>query len=117
MIIGQEALVSIEIKVDTLVDKKEIALQDGPDFDRDLPLCSLSLMIDHKNQFYRQTGEFGDKKPVFLTGHVQGSVHVWKLHNHVGELGNFKSPVTALSHCKEGLAIGTARGNIYIYDE
>ena len=43
-------------------------------------------------------------------------MHVWKLYQHVGVLDNFKSPVTALSHCKEGLAIATAKGNVYVYD-
>lgn len=32
-------------------------------------LCGMAMIADHKNQYYKQTGEFGEKKHIFLTGH------------------------------------------------
>jgi len=79
-------------------------------------LCGIALVADHKNVYYKQTGEFGEKKHIFLTGHKDGHVLIWKLYQYVGVLHNYKDEVTAISKCFEGVAIGTARGYIYIWD-
>ena len=43
-----------------------------------LPICGMAMVADHKNQFYKQTGDFGEKKHIVLTGHKDGSVLIWK---------------------------------------
>lgn len=82
-----------------------------------LPICGLAIVADHKNQYYRQQGgDFGDKKHIILTGHKDGSVLIWKLFSYVGVLENYKDEITAITKCFEGIAIGTMRGMIYIWD-
>ena len=43
-------------------------------------------------------------------------VLIWKLFQYVGVLHNYKDEITAISKCFEGIAIGTVRGYIYIWD-
>ena len=81
-----------------------------------LPICGLAIVADHKNQYYKQTGDFGEKKHIILTGHKDGSVLIWKLFQYVGVLENYKDEITAIQKCFEGIAIGTLRGFIYIWD-
>lgn len=82
-----------------------------------LPICGLSIVADHKNNYYRQQGgDFGEKKHIILTGHKDGSVLIWKMFQYVGVLENYKDEITALTKCFEGIAIGTMRGLIYIWD-
>jgi hypothetical protein len=51
-----------------------------------------------------------------LTGHKDGSVLIWKLFQYVGVLENYKDEITAITKCFDGIAIGTMRGLIYIWD-
>lgn len=82
-----------------------------------LPLCALSILADHKNQYYKQQGgDFGEKKHIILTGHKDGSVLIWKLFQYVGILDNYKDEITAITKCFEGICIGTMRGSLYIWD-
>ena len=41
---------------------------------------------------------------------------IWKLFQYVGILEDYKDEITALCKCFEGIAIGTMRGIIYIWD-
>jgi hypothetical protein len=41
---------------------------------------------------------------------------IWKLFSYVGVLENYKDEITAITKCFEGIAIGTMRGMIYIWD-
>ena len=82
-----------------------------------LPVCGLSIVADHKNQFYKQTGEFGEKKHIILTGHKDGSVLIWKLFQYIGVLERYKDcEIACITKCFEGIAIGTNKGHIYIWD-
>ena len=74
------------------------------------------MIADHKNQFYKQTGEFGEKKHIILTGHKDGSVLIWKLYQYIGILANYKDEITCITKCYDGVAIATLRGMIYLWD-
>ena len=56
-----------------------IPFEDAKSDTTSVALCGLAMVADHKNQFYKQTGEFGEKKHIILTGHQDGHVLIWKL--------------------------------------
>lgn len=94
-----------------------ISLEEAKADTKALPICGMCLLADHKNQYYKQQGgDFGEKKHILLTGHKDGSVLIWKLFQYVGVLDNYKDEVTAITKCFEGIAIGTTRGMIYLWD-
>jgi hypothetical protein len=79
-------------------------------------ICGMPLVIDMKNAFYKHSGDFGEKKYLILTGHKDGTVCIWKFFEFQGILINYKDPVTCINYCKEGIAICTARGFVYVWD-
>lgn len=56
-------------------------------------------------------------KHLVLTGHKDGNVLIWRLQHFIGVLVQYSCEVTTMSKCFEGIAIGTAHGHIYIWDE
>lgn len=56
-------------------------------------------------------------KHLVLTGHEDGKVCVWSLQKFIVLLDDFKAPVTAMNKCFEGVAFGTATGQIHFWDE
>ena len=75
------------------------------------------MVVDHKNQYYKQSGDFGKEKHIILTGHLDGKVLVWKLFQYVGLLESYKGDsVLCITKCFDGVAIGTSKGLIYIWD-
>lgn len=77
----------------------------------------MAMVIDMKNAFYKHTGEFGEKKHLILTGHRDGSVCIWKFFEFQSVLINYKDEITVINYCSDGIAICTARGLIYIWDQ
>ena len=97
----------------------------------DEPICVLSLLIDYKNQYFKQISAanlggqtVGDDneiaaldidhtiKHIFLTGHKDGKILVWRIQGYIAKLTTFDCPVTAMSKCFEGVAFGTSIGII-----
>lgn len=55
-------------------------------------------------------------KHLILTGHEDGKVLVWRLKSYIAVLQDYGDAVTVLSKCFEGIAVGTCRGQIFIWD-
>lgn len=56
-------------------------------------------------------------KHIILTGHKDGKILIWRLHQIVGVLDDYGCEVTAMTKCYEGVAFSTIKGVIYIWDE
>jgi hypothetical protein len=81
------------------------------------PICALSVIADNRNNFFAMLQQDIDgKRHIFLTGHSDGKVLLWRSDHYIGMLADYRDEVTALSQCFEGIAIGTARGFVHIWD-
>ena len=100
-----------------------------------LPLCAMSTLADYHNAFFKQGNQQTQKiasteennnnlitdidhslKHLVLTGHSDGKVLVWRLGGYIDVLIDYRIPVNVMTKCYEGIAIGVADGNIYIWD-
>ena len=99
---------------------------------RSTPLCSMSVIADYKNAFFKQ-GTGGDViregeddaavldynhtlKHLLITGHQDGKVLVWRLQQFIAVLDDYECEVTAMTKCFEGIAFATMNGHIFIWD-
>lgn len=99
------------------------------------PLCAIGLLADYKNAYFKQGGG-GDVlskaiaqddvsgldadhslKHLFITGHKDGKVLIWRLQQFIAVLDDYHCEVTAMTKCFEGIAIATVKGHIFIWDE
>ena len=81
------------------------------------PICALTLIADNRNNYFALLEQEVDgKRHVFLTGHRDGKVLIWRSDHYIGMLADYRDEITAMSPCFEGIAIGTARGFIHIWD-
>jgi hypothetical protein len=77
----------------------------------------MAIVADHHNHYFGYLDtEASGKRHLFLTGHEDGKVLLWRIDGFISPLVDYRDAVTALSKCFEGVAIGTMRGNIYIWD-
>jgi hypothetical protein len=53
---------------------------------------------------------------IFLTGHKDGKILVWRSDHFIDELKNYQDEISAMSKCMEGIAFCTINGRIYIWD-
>lgn len=60
--------------------------------------------------------EIDGHRHLFLTGHKDGKVHLWRSDSYIGVLTDYKDEVTCMTKCYEGLAICTWRGFIHLWD-
>jgi len=77
--------------------------------------CAAIISIDHNNKYYRQTGEFGQRKHMILTGHRDGFVFLWKYDRFLEKLVKYPAKVTCIAQVQEEIAIATAKGIIFIW--
>ena len=77
----------------------------------------MAIIADHKNNFFAQLNEeyFGQRH-IFLTGHKDGKVLIWRSDMFIGVLADYKDEVTCMTKCFEGIAIATSRGFIHVWD-
>ena len=50
------------------------------------------------------------QRHIYLTGHQDGKVLLWRSDQYIGVLADYRDEVTAMSRCFEGVAIATMRG-------
>jgi len=53
---------------------------------------------------------------MFLTGHQDGKVLLWRSDSYIGVLADYNNEITCMTKCFEGLAICTWNGTIYFWD-
>ena len=51
-------------------------------------------------------------KHIFLTGHKDGKILIWRIQGFIAVLTDFGCEVTAMSKCFEGVAFATIMGII-----
>ena len=56
------------------------------------------------------------QRHIFLTGHKDGKVLLWRSDQYIGVLADYKDEVVVMAQCFEGIAIATMRGFIHIWD-
>jgi hypothetical protein len=77
----------------------------------------LTLVVDDLNAFSGALGlDVGEYGHIFLTGHRDGKVRLWKHQGYIGVLTDYRDEVVAMTKCFEGIAICTWRGFIHIWD-
>ena len=87
------------------------------DSDMSKPICGLSILADHENRFFSSLDEeVSCQRHIFLTGHKNGRVLMWRSDDYVGLLVDYKDEVTCMSQCFEGIVFCTWRGNMHIWD-
>jgi hypothetical protein len=78
----------------------------------------MTIIADYKNAFFKSLDmNVGSFRHLFLTGHKDGRVLIWRSDAYIGILSNYKDEITCMTKCYEGLAICTWRGKIYLWDE
>lgn len=95
------------------------------------PSCAMSILADYRNQYFKQNSaqnlagqSVGDDndvaaldidhtlKHIFITGHKDGKILIWRIQGFIAELADFGSEITAMSKCFEGVAFATDNGII-----
>ena len=83
-----------------------------------LPLAALSLQIDFKNKFFDKKCEIESElnRALFLTGHSDGKLCVWRYGELLTVLAEYKAEVTCLGGVPRngGVAVGTSRGQVFL---
>jgi len=78
----------------------------------------MAIIADYNNAFFDSLGmEVDSFRHIFLTGHKDGKVHLWRSDAYIGLLTDYRDEVTCMTKCFEGLAICTWRGYIYLWEE
>jgi WD40 repeat protein len=77
----------------------------------------MSIIADYRNAYFESLNiEIDGHRHLFLTGHKDGKVHLWRSDSYIGVLTDYKDEVTCMTKCYEGLAICTWRGFIHLWD-
>jgi hypothetical protein len=53
---------------------------------------------------------------LFLTGHKDGKVLLWRSDSFIGTLYDYQDEITCMTKCYEGVAICTWHGQIHLWD-
>jgi len=102
---------------ETTFTQSQVPLNQASDDTIEPPLCAITLIADQRNNFFALMGiELEGRRHLFLTGHKDGKVLIWRSDSYIGMLADYRDEITAMSPCFEGIAIGTARGFIHIWD-
>ena len=102
---------------DTSFSKNFLPLSQAQDDTESKPICGLAIIADHKNQYFGMLDQhMSGERHIFLTGHKDGKVLLWRSDQYIGVLADYHDEVTAMCKCFEGVAIGTTRGFIHIWD-
>jgi hypothetical protein len=81
------------------------------------PICGMAIIADHKNHYFKALDEdLAGQRHLFLTGHKNGRVLMWRSDSYIGVLTDYKDEITCMSKCFEGIVICTWRGNLHIWD-
>lgn len=81
------------------------------------PMCCLALIADEQNQFFDSLDiDSGSKRHIYLTGHKDGKVLLWRSDSYIGQLHDFEEEVTTMNKSSEGVVICTWLGQIHIWD-
>jgi len=97
--------------------QSSVSLSLASDDTKTAAICALSIVADNRNNFFAMLKQDMDsKRHIFLTGHQDGKVLLWRSDFYLGMLADYRDEITALSPCFEGIAIGTARGFVHIWD-
>lgn len=81
------------------------------------PICGMAIIADYRNAFFDSLAmEVDGHRHLFLTGHKDGKVQLWRSDAYIGVLTDYRDEVTCMTKCYEGLAICTWRGYIHLWD-
>ena len=79
--------------------------------------CGIAIIADYKNKFFQQTeSEVAGQQHLFLTGHKDGKVLLWRYDSFIAVLIDYMDQITCMSKCFEGLVICTWSGKVNIWD-
>ena len=116
MIISQTEIAVFTVR-DKSFSKNFIPLTEAADDTESKPICGLGIVADRTNQYFAQLDQpLSGQRHIFLTGHEDGKVLLWRSDAYIGVLADYKDAVTAMSECFEGVAIATTRGFIHVWD-
>jgi hypothetical protein len=81
------------------------------------PICGIAIIADFKNNYFASLDqELEGRRHLFLTGHKDGKILLWRSDSFIGVMHDYKDEVTCMTKCFEGIAICTWRGMIHIWD-
>ena len=90
----------------------------GPDGKLSNPICGMAMIANFRNRFFQDLNvEADQERHLFLTGHQDGKVHIWRSDAYIGMLTDYKDEVTCMTRCFEGVAICTWRGFVHLWDQ
>ena len=76
-----------------------------------IPICGLGIIADYKNNYFGMLDiPMAGQRHIYLTGHQDGKVLLWRSDQYIGVLADYRDEVVAMSRCFEGVAIATMRG-------
>lgn len=87
------------------------------DSDLSKPICGMAILADHKNNYFHSLDEdLSGQRHLFLTGHKNGKILMWRSDAYIGRLIDYQDEIMCMSKCYEGIVFGTWRGNLHIWD-
>ena len=68
----------------------------------------MAIVANKKNRFFDKLNK-AEKgmRHIFVTGHKDGRVLLWRSDHYLDVLENYEEEISALTKCLEGIAIGT----------
>jgi hypothetical protein len=81
------------------------------------PVCGMAIIADYKNQYFQDLdAQLAGQRHLFLTGHKDGTVLLWRSDAYIGVLEQYEHEITCMTKCFEGLAICTWAGQVNLWD-
>ncbi len=80
-------------------------------------MCGYAFIADINHKYHGALDvESSEKRHLFLTGHKDGKVLIWRSDCYIGILTDFEEEVVGITKCYEGIVFCTWPGRIHFWD-